>query len=167
MGSQFRPTTAPPDRELQRYVPRAQDEYGGGPQGMALVGAVFGEDVMFDALAITDTTAHQPYGGNPIANDNPTGVAFDQVYAVNKTAVGTSTLNQSVSLQPVWSRDGTAWYAFGSATTVTAYSGSGTAVPWMIPLSTPSQYLPYVGVTATCATAPASGVLNGWVERLG
>ncbi len=167
MGSKFRPTTALPDQYQQRYVPRSTDRYGGGPQGMALVGAVYGEDVMFDALAITDTATHSPYGGAAVVTDNPTGVSFDQVYATAKTGVFTSTLNQAATLQPVWSRDGSTWYAFGSASTIDAYSGSGTAQATVIPLSTPSQYLPYVGVTATCATAPTSGTLSGWLERLG
>lgn len=167
MGSKFRPTTALPDQYQQRYVPRATDRNGGGPQGHALVGAVYGEDVMFDALSITSTTTQQPYGGVAIANDNPTGVAFDQVYAVAKTAVLVSTLNQAVTLQPIWSRDGKTWYVFGSTATIAAYSGTGAAQSAVVALSTPSQYLPYVGVTATCATAPTAGVLSGWVERLG
>lgn len=164
MGSKFRPTTALPDQYQQRYVPRATDVNGGGPQGHALVGMVYGEDVLFDNLSITDTSAHQSYGG-PLANNNPTGNAFDQAYAPYKTAVGTSTLNEAVSLQPVWSRDGKTWYSFGAATSVAASTGA--AIPWVVALSTPSQYLPYVGVTATCTTAPTSGALNGWLERLG
>lgn len=163
MGSQFKPTTALPDQGQQRYVPRAPDANGGGPQGHALVGLVFGEEVLFDALAITDTAAHDSNGP---ASGNPTGTAFDQAYGVYKTALVTSTLNEAVSIQPQWSRDLTNWYAFGTATAVTAWV-SGAAVGAAIALSGPSLYVPYVRLVATCATAPTSGVLNAWLERLG
>ena len=165
MGNTFRPTVDYTQQHQQDWVPRSPDANGGGRQGMRLVGQTFGEEVLFNALAITDTAMHQ--GAGP-ATGNPTGTPFDQVYAPIKTALVTSTLNQAVSLQPVWSRDqGATWIPFGAPIDVPAYSGTGPPESAVIPLSTPSQYLPYANLQATCATAPGSGVLNGWLERLG
>ncbi len=172
MGAQFpyvrqRESQLDPVQKRQNeWVPRSPDVNGGGKQGMRLVGLVFGEEVLFDAAngTIADTAAHMSHGPTAV---NPTGTNFDQVYAVYKTALVTSTLNQSVSLQPMWSRDGTTWYAFDTATSVTAYSGTGPAQSTTIFLSTPTLYLPYVALQATCATAPTSGELLAWLERLG
>lgn len=146
------------------WVPRSPDMNGGGNQGGRLVMQVYGEEVLFNNLAITDTNPHL---SQTPSNQNPTGVPYDQVYAPYKTALVVSTLNQAVSLQPMWSRDRQNWYPFGSAVSVPAYSGSGTPPSAVIPLSTPSQYVPYVGLQATCSTAPTSGTLNAWLERLG
>ncbi len=166
MGSSFRSQISPINHEQLRWVPRSDDQNGGGNQGGSLVMSVFGEDVLFNSLAITDTVAHMSQTPG-VTNPNPEGTPYDQVYAVQKTAVLESTLNQSVSVQPMWSRDRVNWYAFGTATAVNAYSGSGVAQTAVIALSTPSLYLPYVGLQATCATAPTSGTLSGWLERLG
>lgn len=170
MGSQFSRVTAGPDRELQRYVPRSNDSNGGGAQGHSLVGLTFGEDPLFDVSngAISDTNAHESYGpGSGQVPANPTGTNFDQVYAVYKTAVVLSTLNKAVSLQPMWSRDGSNWYPFGIAVVVSAYSGSGSPQSETISLSTSSQYVPYVALQAICSVAPTSGTLLAWLERLG
>jgi hypothetical protein len=162
MGQSF---TYPVD-ELSKiqwdWVPREQDVNGGGQQGGRLVMLTYGESVLFDGLAIADTTAHMSIAPS---GTNPSGTPYDQVYAVCKTALVVSTLNESVSLQPMWSRDRVNWYAFGSATTVAA--SSGTAQSTAIALSTATQYIPYVGLQATCATAPTSGTLSAWLERLG
>lgn len=146
------------------WVPREPDVNGGGEQGGRLVMLTYGESVLFDALSITDTTAHM---SDAPSENNPSGTPFDQVYAPYKTALITSTLNQSVSLQPMWSRDRVNWFPFGTPASVAAYGGTGIAVSAVISLSSPTQYVPYVGVEATCATAPTSGKLNGWLERLG
>ncbi len=171
MGSQFRypnnnlSQQSPVNHEQLYWVPRSLDMWGGGAQGGHLVMSVFGEDVLFDTLAIADTAAHMSAA---ISTSNPTGASFDQVYAPYKTGLFTSTLNQSVSLQPMWSRDmGATWYSFGTPVTINAYSGAGTAESGLIALSVPAQYVPFVGVQATCTTAPTSGVLSGWLERLG
>ena len=166
MGQAFRGQVDPIQHEQLVWVPRGPDVYGGGSQGHRLVGLVYGEEVLFDDNngTITDTKTHMSYA--PSA-PNPTGTNFDQVYAVYKTALVLSTLNQSVSLQPVWSRDRQNWYAFGSPVTVSAYSGTGNPQSAVVPLSTPSQYVPYVGLQAICTTAPTSGALNAWLERLG
>lgn len=148
------------------WVPREADATGGGSQGMRLVGMVYGEAVLFDALAIRSTTAQMSVEPGTTAA-NPTGEPYDQVYAVYKTALVLNTLNEAVSLQPVWSRDRQNWYPFNSPETVAAYSGTGPAISAVLSLSSPTQYLPYVGVVATCSTAPTSGTLQGWLERLG
>ncbi len=163
MGQAFNKQIDLIQHQQLEWVPREPDLNGGGNQGMRLVGPVYGESVLFNALQITDTTAHMSL---PPSGNNPEGVPYDQVYAVYKTALVTSTLNQSVSLQAMWSRDRTNWYPFGTAMTVDAYV-SGTPQTTIIALATPSMYLPYVGLQATCATAPVSGVLNAWLERLG
>lgn len=151
-------------RQLE-WVPREPDLNGGGNQGGRLVMLPYGESVLFNNLSITDTNAHM--STPPDDTKNPEGVAYDQVYAVYKTALVTSTLNQAVSLQPMFSRDKINWYQFGSSTTVPAYSGSGNPQNVIISLSTPNAYIPYVGLQATCSTAPTTGNLNGWLERLG
>lgn len=165
MGQQFSVGTqqSPITHEQLRWVPRSADMFGGGAQGGTLVMPIFGEDVLFSALAIRDTIAHQSLP--PVAGANPSGVNFDAAYAVYKTALFTSTLNESVSLQAMWSRDQISWYPFGTAQTIAASTGA--EVPAVLSLSVPTQYLPFVAVQATCATAPTSGVLNGWLERLG
>jgi len=174
MGAQFARTTqiSPAAQGQLEWVPRSPDVDGGGAQGMRLVGSVYGADALFANLAITDTEAHASIIPSQRASLNPTGTAaspnnFDEVHAVYKTALITSTLNQAVTLQPTWSQDGVTYYPFGTAVTVPAYSGTGAASSQAVPLSTPSQFLPYVGLTATCATAPDSGVLNGTLARLG
>ncbi len=164
MGLSFTFPIAEPEKRQWNWVPREQDVNGGGQQGGNLVMLTYGESVLFNALAITDTNAHMSQ--EPSGN-NPTDTPYDQVYAVYKTALITSTLNEAVSIQPMWSRDRVNWYPVGSVVTIAAYSGSGTPSSDVVALSTASQYLPYTGIQATCATAPTSGVLNAWLERLG
>ncbi len=174
MGAQFQNGAQidPVQKQQNEWVPRSPDANGGGKQGMRLVGMTYGVDVLFDALAITDTSAHAstaPAARTPL---NPTGSKaepnnFDEVYAPHKTALVTSTLNEAVTLQPTWSADGITYYPFGSTVQVAAYSGTGPAESQIIALSTPSQYLPYVGLSATCTAAPTSGELNGTLARLG
>ncbi|MCL6442456.1 MAG: hypothetical protein K6T83_03155 [Alicyclobacillus sp.] len=166
MGEQFNARQhAPAQHEILRWVPRSSDMFGGGNQGMTLIGLVFGEDVLFNALQIRDTTMHQ---SENIKTDNPTGEPYDQAYAPYKTIFVVSTLNQTVSLQPVWTRDmGQTWYPLGSAVNVPAYSGTGSPQSAIIVVSSPSQYIPFVGLQATCATEPSSGQLDAWLERLG
>ena len=167
MGEQYGVQISEISKQQLRWVPRSPDINGGGPQGHQLVGAVYGQDVLWDALAITDTAAHASLAAAAADTQNPSGGWYDPVYAPYKTALITSTLNEAVSLQPTWSLDGTTYYPWGTATTVDAYSGSGAPVPAILVLSTPAQYLPYVGAMATCATAPTSGTLTGTVARLG
>ena len=173
MGASFAAgQISPVDKVQNEWVPRSQDVNGGGKQGMRLVGLTYGADTLFDALAITDTSAHPSIIPSQRTPLNPTGTKaspnnFDEVYAVQKTALITSTLNEAVTLQPTWSPDGVNYYPFGSTVTVTAYSGTGAASSQIVALSTPSQYLPYVGLVATCATAPTSGELNATLARLG
>lgn len=149
------------------WVVRGPDATGGGAQGMRLVGLTYGEEVLFNALAITDTNMHQSNEPGTTGAPNPTGIPFDQVYAIYKTALIVSTLNQPVSLQPIWSRDRTNWYPLGSPVVLGAYAGTGTAESTSFALSSPTQYMPYVGVQATCSTAPTGGALSGWLSRLG
>ncbi|NMP20765.1 hypothetical protein [Sulfobacillus harzensis] len=153
-------------KQQMRWVPRSRDVNGGGPQGGALVMPVYGQDVVWDALAITDTAAH-PGMTAQAGVKNPSGGWFDPVYAVYKTLLVVSTLNEAVSIQPTWSLDGETYYPFGTATSVDAYSGSGNPATALVALSTPSQYLPYVNAIATCSTAPTSGTLTGTIARLG
>lgn len=153
-------------KQQMRWVPRSRDVNGGGPQGGSLVMLPYGQDTVWNTLAITDTTAH-PGATAQVAVTNPSGGWFDPVYAVYKTLLVVSTLNEAVSIQPTWSLDGATYYPFGSATTVNAYSGTGDAATAIVVLSTPSQYLPYVSAIATCSTAPTSGTLTGTIARLG
>ena len=162
MGQSFRSQINPISHKQLGWVPREPDVNGGGEQGGQLFMPVYGESVLFDALQIVDATAHM---SEAPAGANPEGTPYDQVYAAHKTALVTSTLNQSVSLQPMWSRDRINWYPFGTPASVAA--STGTAQTAVIPLSTPSQYVPYVGLQATCVTAPTSGALSAWLERLG
>lgn len=167
MGQQFSAAQISPVLKAQlEWVPRSRDVNGGGPQGGALVMPIYGQDVVWDTLAITDTSAH-PGLTAQTAVTNPTGGHFDPVYAVVKTLLIVSTLNQAVSIQPTWSLDGETYYPFGTATTVDAYSGSGDPITTVIPLSTASQYIPYASAIATCSTAPTSGTLTGTTARLG
>lgn len=163
MGQSFTYPVDEPSKRQWDWVPREQDVNGGGQQGGRLVMFTYGESVLFNNLAITDTENHL---SNPPNGINPSGTPYDQVYATHKTALVVSTLNESVSLQPMWSRDRENWYPFGTATTVAASSG-GVVETAVIPLSTPNQYIPYVGLQASCATAPTSGTINAWLERLG
>lgn len=166
MGASFGRQIDPVQKQQLEWVPRSPDVYGGGQQGMRLFGLTYGEEVLFDASngTIRDTQPHMSYA--PAAT-NPTGTAFDQVYAVFKTVLLVSTLNQAISVQPMFSRDGQNWYPFGNPVNLTAYSGTGAPSTAVVVLSTAQQYIPYAGVQVTCSTAPTSGVLSGWLERLG
>ena len=167
MGQQFSAgQISPVIKAQQEWVPRSRDVHGGGPQGGTLVMPVYGQDVVWSALAITDTAAHAGLTAEE-AVQNPTHTWYDPVYAVYKTLCIVSTLNEAVSIQPTWSLDGVTYYAVGSATSVSAYSGSGNPVTALISVSGPSLYIPYVSAIATCATAPSSGTLTGMVARLG
>jgi hypothetical protein len=128
---------------------------------------VYGIDAVWKDLTITTTSPQPGLTAQQAVTHNPSGGHFDPVYATIKTLCVVSTLNESVSIQPTWSLDGETYYPMGSATTVTAYSGSGDPVTAIIPLSTPSQYIPYASAIATCATAPTSGTLTGNTARLG
>lgn len=152
-------------KQQLRWVPRARDVNGGGPQGGSLVMPVYGVDGVWADVAIITTT---PVAGQTAAEavTNPTGGWFDPVYAVYKTLLVVSTLNEAVSIQPTWSLDGTTYYPIGTPTTVDAASGD-TPSTAAIAVSSPSLYLPYVSANATCSTAPTSGTLSGWVVRLG
>ena len=153
-------------KQQMRWVPRSRDVNGGGPQGGSLLMLPYGVDAVWDAEAITDTTAH-PGLTAQAAVKNPSGGWFDPVYAVYKTLLVVSTLNQAVSIQPTWSLDGATYYPLGTATTVAAYSGTGEPQTAVIVLSTPTQYVPYASATATCTTAPSGGTLTGTIARLG
>lgn len=167
MGQQFNSAKqqSPVNHESLRWVPRSSDMFGGGSQGATLIVPVVGEDVLFTDLAIRDTVA---VDSPVITNDNPTGTPYDQAYASFKTALFTSTLNQIVTVQPLFTRDyGVTWYPFGTTSTIAAYSGTGPAQTLALALSTPTLYIPFVGVQVSCGTGPTSGLLNGWLERLG
>lgn len=166
MGQQFSASQISEVIKQQlRWVPRSRDVNGGGPQGGALVMPIYGQDVVWDALAITDTAAHAGLTAQA-AVKNPTGGWFDPVYARTKTLLIVSTLNEAVSIQPTWSLEGETYYPFGSSTSVAAASG-GVPVTAVIAVSSASQYVPYVSAVATCSTAPTSGTLTGTCARLG
>lgn len=102
--------------------------------------ARFGSGKLVDALAIRDTNA-----ANSTALTDLALVGSLMFFAVN-------TLNQAVSLQYQGSFDGTTYANIGSATSVSATSGTSAQTlsdPW-----------PYVRVVATCSVAPASGSLT-------
>lgn len=167
MGQQFGVQIAEIDKQQQEWVPRQNDPYGGA-QGMRLIGHPFGVDQLWTALAITDTAAHASAPAQDQATSNPTGAPYDAQYAVYKTVLITSTLNEAVSIQLTASVDGLTYYPLGDPVTVPAWAGgSAPAASAWITAATPSQYVPFVGAVATCATAPTSGVLNGQVARLG
>ena len=148
------------------WLPRSQDANGGGEQGARLVALTYGAPFLYNNLAIRDTNPH-PSDAPGTFDKNPQGIAYDQVYAPYKSALLTSTLNQIVTVQPLMSFDGVTWYDLGSTQTIAAYGGTGPAIPLALYLSTAAQYLPYVAVTVSCATAPTSGVLSGILARLG
>lgn len=166
MGRQFGVQIDTVSKEQLEWVPRSVDANGGGPQGMRLVGSVYGTEVWWTALAITDTAPHASPGAAVADPTNPTGTPFDAIYAVYKTALVVSTLNEAVTLQPTASWDGVTYYPVGSAATLPAGTTDSPAAT-VIALSTPALYVPYVGLTATCATAPTSGSLSGTLARLG
>lgn len=169
MGRAFRvPNAISPVTQAQLdFVPRSEDMNGGGDQGGRLIMLPFGEDVLFNNLSITDTSAHQ----STFTILNPTGTPFDPVYAVYKTVYVVSTLNEAVTVQPTFTRDYAdatpTWYPYGTTTSVPAYSGTGAAQVAVIALSTPSLYIPFAGISVSCATAPTSGSISAWLERLG
>lgn len=166
MGQQFGQQIAEVLKQQLRWVPRARDVNGGGPQGGALVMPVYGQDLVWQAVAITDTAPH-PGLTAQAAVQNPTQGWYDPVYAVYKTLMILSTLNEAVSIQPTWSLDGVTYYPFGSAVSVAAYGGTGSPVTSVVALSTPTAYVPYVSAIAQCTTAPSSGALTGTTARLG
>ena len=167
MGQQFGVQIAEIDKQQQEWVPRQTNPYG-GPEGMRLIGHPFGTDVLWQSLAITDTAAHPSAPIVTMPTSNPTGGPYDAQYAPYKTLLVTSTLDEAVDIQLTGSIDGQTYYPLGQPVSVAAWAG-GTAPPasaW-ITAATPSQYIPFIGAIATCATAPTSGTLTGIVARLG
>lgn len=126
---------------------------------------IYGQDPVWDAVAITGTDPVPGLAAITAVTANPTGAHYDPVYAPYKTLAVVSTLNEAVSIQLTWSLDGQTYYPFGDPVTVAASTGS--PVTALISASTPTQYVPYVSAIATCSTAPTSGTLTGTVARLG
>jgi len=167
VGQQFGVQIAEIDKQQQEWVPRQTNPYG-GEEGMRLIGHPFGTDSLWQALAITDTNAHASTPAVSGPTTNPTGGAYDAQYAPYKTLLVASTLDAAVSIQLTGSVDGMTYYPLGDAVSVAAWTGgSAPAVSAWITAATPSQYIPFIGAIATCATAPTSGVLTGIVARLG
>lgn len=103
------------------------------------------EAVLFNAVAIRDTAAH-----NSTASTN-TG------YRV-KTIIVSNGLNQIVSMQCQGSRDGTNWINIGSSWDVAAGANIYQSC---------DTYFPYMRAVATCAVAPSTGTLSMWLEKVG
>lgn len=166
MGRQFGVQIDEITKRQLNWVPRSVDAWGGGEQGMRLVGSVFGTETLWANLAIRDTAPHASLTADAADALNPTGMPYDQIYAPIKTAFVISSLNSAVTLQATWSLDGVTYYPWGSTVTVAAGTTDAPSTG-VLALSTPQQYVPFVGVIATCSTAPTSGVLQGTVARLG
>jgi hypothetical protein len=118
----------------------------------------YGEDVLFGALAITDTTQHNS------ATSDCRGYRSKAIFV-------TTSLNQSANVSVDVSRDGVTWVVLGAAAALPAgtYTLNGNetgASPgqtsFVAGLSNP---WPYVRVHATCPTAPTSGTLSAWLEK--
>ena len=88
MGDAFTPKNMP-QKDQQIWVPRSTDLFGRGNQGHNLVGFIYGQEILYSDLAITDTTAHPSAAPTPTTNNG--GSVIDQVYALTKTVVLLST----------------------------------------------------------------------------
>lgn len=103
------------------------------------------ESVVFNALAIRDTSAH----------NGTTSQNFG--YRV-KTIIVNNGLDQTVTLQCQGSRDGTNWINIGTTWDVVANSQI---------YQTCETYFPYLRAIATCSVSPTTGTLSLWLEKVG
>lgn len=113
--------------------------------GQNLGEVVVGEDKIFDALAITDTSNHD-------------SSISDNRFFIPRTILIENTLNQSVTITVQGSR-----YAdFTRFVTV----GNGFVVPsGGDAYATIADYLPFLRLRANCIVAPASGSLTAYVLK--
>jgi hypothetical protein len=103
--------------------------------------ANFGEDKVFDALEIRDTSDHNSvisYIGEFTA---------ETIFVCNG-------LDQEVTLQLQGSRDKSVWVDVGVPVAVTANTDD---------YDTVTDFFPYYRIQATCSTSPTSGQLDVWV----
>lgn len=121
-------------------------DYENNYQANANKPITLGEDKVFDDEAIRDTNVH-----NSSISDNR---GF-----IPKTIIIENGLDQDVSITVCGSRysDFTVELQAGSAIDVTTDTED---------YATLSDYFPYMRVKAQCSTAPTSGNLNVWLERV-
>lgn len=105
----------------------------------------FLESAMFEEESIRDTNAH-------------TSTSIPSNELPIKTLIINNGLNQTVSLQMQASRDDTNWFNVGSAFDVAATT-------WTY--QTCDTFFPYGRIVATCGTAPTTGALSAWCEKVG
>lgn len=107
----------------------------------------YDEEQIFTDKEIRDTNAHN------------SKTSFCERWA-RKTILVKNGLNQAVSIQTQGARDSnfTNVYPVGTALSVAAGAND---------YLTCADYFPYLRVAATCSTAPTTGNLNVWVEKLG
>lgn len=103
------------------------------------------ETEIFAALAIRDTSEHI------------SSVSENIGYRV-KTIIIKNELNQTVTLQCQGSRDSSDWFnitdSFNVSSATTIHQSCET-------------YFPYLRALATCPTAPTTGGLSMWIEKMG
>lgn len=104
----------------------------------------FIESPMFSEEAIRDTNAH-----------NSVGVDAQELPV--KTVIVYNGLNQAVTLQMQGSRDNTNFFNVGNSFDVAA-----TTWYWQ----SCDTYFPYGRMIATCGSAPSSGTLSVWCEKV-
>jgi hypothetical protein len=103
------------------------------------------ESQLFTDEAIRDTAAH-----NSVVEAN-SGYRY-------KTIIIENGLNQIVSIQFQGSRNGSTWILTGGPWDIAASANDYASC---------STYFPFMRCVATCAVAPASGVLNVYLEKMG
>lgn len=108
--------------------------------------SVFVEDQMFNALAIRDTNNHN-------------SAVFDLRHFTPKTLIVENGLNQQVDLQLEGGREVTlaAKFNVGSVINVAATTND---------YATLSDAIPFVRLVASCATAPTTGTLTVYMEKV-
>jgi hypothetical protein len=105
----------------------------------------FIEDTMFDGQSIRDTSAHT----SPTISSSELPV---------KTLIYNNTLDQTVTLQLQASRDQVNFFNVGSSFDVASNVWG---------YQTCDTFFPYGRIIAQCGTAPTTGTVSVWCEKIG
>ncbi|GEM_PF-5000621 len=130
----------------------------------------YAEDVLFNSVAITDTSSHASTDNNLAGL---LGAPADCRGFRGKTIIFNTTLNQAVTVYVDVSRDGTNWVTTGNSGSQPANAGyqammeskTGAQPGNTIFCAGLDEYWPYLRVHAICGAAPTSGALSVWLEK--
>jgi hypothetical protein len=111
------------------------------------------EDILFDALAITDT------GTKTSATSKDVG-GFNQM-----TLVINNSLNQAGNYQVQYSRDGSTWINYGTSQALGAASGFTMVAGTVLGGLTTRPMMGLFRITYTASIAPASGTLSMYLQK--